>query len=64
MDSRKVVLRETGIIAIGEAICVALMFAVFALIGLFEQSVFLGGLVGGLLAVGNFFCMRENPLIM
>jgi len=29
MDSRKIALHETGIIAIGEAVCVAAMLAVY-----------------------------------
>lgn len=54
-ESRKLVLKETAIIAVGEIVCVALMCAVYALIGKFQLSVVLGGLVGALLAVGNFF---------
>ena len=54
-ESRKLVLKETALIAIGEAVCVALMCAVFALLGKFELSVLLGGLVGLLVATGNFF---------
>ena len=54
-ESRKIVLKETGIIAIGEAVCVALMCAVYALLGKFSISVLLGGLVGLVLATGNFF---------
>ena len=56
-DSRKVVLKETAIIATGEVICVALMCAIYALIGKWNLSVLWGGLVGLLLAVGNFFFM-------
>lgn len=54
-DSRKLVLRETAVIAIGEIICVALMCGVYALIGKFSFSVLWGGLVGLLVATGNFF---------
>ena len=42
---------------LGEAICLALMFAVYALLGRFGLSVVLGGLVGAVLATGNFFFM-------
>lgn len=56
-ESRKLVLKETAIIAVGEMICVALMCAVYALLGKFQLSVLLGGLVGLLFAVGNFFFM-------
>ena len=56
-ESRKLVLKETALIAAGEAVCVAVMCGVYALIGKFALSVVLGGLVGGLLATGNFFFM-------
>lgn len=57
MESRKIALHETGIVAIGVAICVGLMFAVYALLGKFSIAVLLGGLVGGLISVANFFAM-------
>lgn len=57
MDSRKVVYRETGIIAIGEVICLAVMLTVFALLGHFNLKALLGGAIGTLLAVLNFFFM-------
>jgi len=57
MDSRQIVLRQTGTVAIGEAICVAVMLGVFALLGKFSMAVLLGGIAGGLLAVANFFFM-------
>ena len=56
-DSRKLVLKETAMIAIGEAICVAVMCVVYLLIGKFQLSVMLGGLAGLVLATGNFFAL-------
>lgn len=56
-ESRKVVLKETALIAIGEIICVAAMCGVYALLGKFSLSVLLGGLVGLLIATGNFFAL-------
>ena len=56
-ESRKIVLKETAIIAIGEVICVAIMCLVYAILGKFQLSVLLGGLVGMLVAIGNFFFM-------
>ena len=56
-DSRKLVLRETALIAIGEVICVALMCGVYGLLGKFDFSVVLGGLIGLLVATGNFFAL-------
>ena len=57
MDSKKIVWQETGIVAAGVLICTALMVGVFALLGKYNTSVLLGGAVGALLSVGNFFFM-------
>lgn len=57
MDSKKIVFHETGIVALGVAICTVLMIAVFALMGYYDTSVLLGGLIGAVLAIGNFFFM-------
>lgn len=57
MDSRKMVLVETGIVAIGEVICSAAMIGVFALLGYYDTAVLFGGILGGLMAVLNFFFM-------
>lgn len=56
-ESRKIVLKETALIAAGELVCVALMWGVYALLGKLSLSVVLGGFVGLLLATGNFFFM-------
>ena len=56
-ESRKLVLKETAVIAVGEAVCVALMCIVYVLIGKFAISVLLGGLVGLMVAIGNFFAL-------
>ena len=57
MDIRKFVLRQTGIVAIGEVIGTAAMIGVFALLGKYETSVLLGGIVGAVVAIGNFLAM-------
>lgn len=57
MDMRKYILRQTGIVALGEAVGVAAMVGIFALLGYFDKTVLLGGIVGGVVAVGNFFAM-------
>ena len=57
MDSRKFILRKTAIIAAGQAVCVAVMIGVFYLLGYFNRSVLLGGIFGGIIALGNFFVM-------
>ena len=63
MDFRKTVLRETGVIALGEVIGVALMFGVFALLGRFDRTVLLGGIVGAALAILNFLFMAINASV-
>ena len=57
MDSRKLVFQETAIVLIGQAICVGIMLAVFALLNMFDLTVLLGSVFGALLAAGNFFFM-------
>lgn len=57
MSARKFIIRETAFLAIGEAVCVSAMIGLFALLGYFDYTVVLGGLFGGILAVGNFFFM-------
>ena len=56
-ESRKLVLRETASIAIGEVVVVALMCGVYAILGKLNPAVLLGGLVGMLVAAGNFFAL-------
>ena len=57
MDSRKIVLKETAIVAAGLMICAALMLAVYGLLGYFSMKVLLGSIVGVLVSLGNFFFM-------
>lgn len=57
LESRKIVLRETAVIAAGEAVCCAIMVGIFALLGQFAMDVLWGALAGFALTVGNFFVM-------
>lgn len=57
MKSKNPVFHETAIVALGEALCVAVMLGVFALAGYWSFSVLAGGLLGGVLSVLNFFFM-------
>ena len=57
LESRKIVLRETTIVAIGEALCCAILVGVFALAGPCALNVLWGALAGYVLTVGNFFVM-------
>lgn len=56
-SSRRYVIRQTLLLLAGEAVCVAVMCGVFALLGKFDLTVVLGGLVGMLVATGNFFAL-------
>ena len=59
-ESRKYVLRQTALLAAGEAVCLVLMCGVYVLIGRFSLSVVLGALAGGVLAILNFFFMSVS----
>ena len=57
MDSRKLVLKETAIVAIGELICSVVMVGIFAALGYFQMNVLWGALAGSLVMTGNYFFM-------
>lgn len=63
MDSRKFILKTTAIIALGQALCVGVMLGIFALLQKFDQTVLLGGVVGGLCATVNFFFMALGAMM-
>lgn len=60
MEARKVVLHETCIVAAGVLICLAVMYGAFALAGYFDVKVLVGGIVGALIAILNFFFMAVS----
>lgn len=51
------VIAETLRIALGLLICLALMIGVYLLIDKYQTKVLIGGIVGTVIAVGNFFFM-------
>lgn len=57
MDSRKIVYKETAVIAIGVLILSAAMVGVFAALGYFKMNVLWGALTGSLVTIGNYFLM-------
>lgn len=57
MDSRKQILRQTGEIALGVALCTGIMLIVYHAIGKYTPQVLYGALTGFCLGVGNFLAM-------
>jgi hypothetical protein len=57
MDSKKIVFKETSVIAIGELICCTIMVALFAALGHFQMNVLWGALGGCLVMTANYFFM-------
>ena len=57
MDSRKIVFKETALIAVGEIICSAITVGVFAAIGHFKMNVLWGSLAGCAIIIANYFFM-------
>lgn len=57
MDSKKIVWRETSVVAIGQLISVAAICGIYALLHRLDLSVILGALAGAVLATGNFLFM-------
>lgn len=62
MDARKLVLTETAVVAVGQAVCVGAMIGIYALLGSFGTTVLFGGIAGGLAAVLNFFFMAISAM--
>ena len=57
MNTKLFVLRETGMLAIGEVICAGITVGVFVATGYYDTTVLLGAIVGLIIAVANFFLM-------
>lgn len=55
MDSRKVVMNETAVIAVGELICSGIMVGVFAALGHFDLTVLWSALAGCGIVIANYF---------
>ena len=57
MDSRKIVMKETAVIAVGELILSGIMVVVFAALGYFQLNVLWGALLGCVVMIANYFFM-------
>jgi len=57
VNPQKVVWQQTAVVAVGEGLGVGAMLGIFALLGKFDMTVLLGGIVGGVMTILNFFIM-------
>lgn len=57
MDSRKIVFKETAIVAVGELLCSAVMVGIFAALDRFQMNVVWSALAGSLVMIANYFFM-------
>ena len=57
MQKNRGVLRQVGGLAAALLVCIAVMLAVYALLGRLDRMVLLGALFGWLLALGNFLSL-------
>ena len=56
-NNRNPAITETLRISLGMLICLGLMIGVYLLIGQYTMHVLIGGIVGTVIAIGNFFFM-------
>ena len=57
MQKNRDVLRQVGGLAVALLVCIAVMLAVYALLGRLNRLVLLGAVFGWILAVGNFLSL-------
>lgn len=57
MEPKNTIWKDTAVVAVGQALCTAVLIGIFALLGYFDLSVLLGGAAGALIATGNYFLM-------
>ncbi|MBQ8797395.1 MAG: ATP synthase subunit I [Oscillospiraceae bacterium] len=57
MDQRKIVYKETAIIAVGELILTGIMVGIFAALGYFRMNVLWGAVTGSAIMIVNYFFM-------
>lgn len=57
MQKNRGVLRQVGGLAAALLVCIAVMLAVYTLLGRLDRMVLLGALFGWLLAIGNFLSL-------
>lgn len=60
MNDKKQTLQDILIVAVGELICLGLMYVVFALLHRLDGKVLLGGALGAFTAVLNYFLLAVS----
>ena len=60
MQKNRDVLRQVGGLAVALLVCIAVMLAVYALLGRLDRLVLLGAVFGWILAVGNFLSLSST----
>lgn len=63
MNARKLVLKETAVMALGQLLCVSAMLGVFALLGHLDAAALRGGVLGGILATLNHFFLAMGVMM-
>lgn len=63
MEDREIVYKETAVVAIGQAVCLGLMLLCYYLLDCFTTTVLFSGILGTVLAVGNFFFMAVCAIL-
>lgn len=62
-QSRKIVIKETAIVVVGELLCCGIMVGIFGLLDKLDSKVLLGALFGWLLTCGNFFFLAVSATL-
>lgn len=57
MNLKNSIWKDTAVVAIGQAIGVAVLIAIFAILGHFDLMVLFGGIAGAIIATANYFLM-------
>jgi len=63
MNIRKQIFWEIAIMAIGQAVCVAITCGIFALLDQFSWSVLWGGVYGAAVVIANYFFMAVGVVL-
>ena len=63
MDIRKQIFGEIAIMAVGQAVCIAAICGIYALLDQFAWSVLWGGVYGAAVVIANYFFMAVGVVL-